>query len=200
MKVRPADIRQAALQLFATNGYRGTSIGDIEKAVGLAPRAGGFYRHFSSKDEILMQAMDAYEEEITLDIVKLAELKHLSPIDELMKMAKLTRDHAARQKHIRLILRQEGRSIPGVRERIHRFNKNDAWNFFLEWTRRQIGKRSIDKEVRLHTFQIFSTLALILYLQDGGEEPMGLDQDYVLDHWIVSSMAYLNRVKKNKAR
>ncbi len=195
MKVRPADIRQAALKLFAKNGYRGTSIGDIEKAVGLAPRAGGFYRHFSSKDEILMQAMDAYEEEITREIIKLGELKDLSPIDELTKMAKLTRDHAARQQHIRLILRQEGRSIPGVRERIHRFNKTDAWNFFLEWTRRQIGKRSIDKEVRLHTLQIFSTLALILYLQDGGEEPMGLDQDYVLDHWITSSMQYLERLK-----
>ncbi len=196
MKVRPADIRQAALKLFATNGYRGTSIGDIEKAVGLAPRAGGFYRHFSSKDEILMQAMDAYEEEITQEIVKLGELKHLSPIEELTKMAVLTRDHAARQQHIRLILRQEGRSIPGVRERIHRFNKTDAWHFFLEWTRRQIGKRSIDNEVRLHTFQIFSTLALILYLQDGGEEPMGLDQDYVLDHWISSSMNYIDGLKK----
>ncbi len=195
MKVRAADIQLAALKLFAENGYRGTSIGDIEKAVGLAPRAGGFYRHFSSKDEILMQAMDAYEEEITHEIVQLGDLKNLSPIDELTQMARLTRDHAARQRHIRIILRQEGRSIPRIRERIHQFNKSDAWNLFLEWTRRQIGKRAIDKEVRLHTFQIFSTLALILYLQDGGEEPMGLDQDFVLDHWITSSMQYLERLR-----
>lgn len=195
MKVRAADIQRAALKLFAANGYRGTSIGDIEKAVGLAPRAGGFYRHFSSKDEILMQAMDAYEEEIGQEIIHLGNLKLPSPIDELTQMAKLTRDHAARQRHIRIILRQEGRSIPRIRERIHRFNQTDAWNFFLEWTRRQIGKRSIDKEVRLHTFQIFSTLALILYLQDGGEEPMGLDQDFVLDHWITSSMQYLERLR-----
>ena len=195
MKVRAADIQQAALKLFAANGYRGTSIGDIEKAVGLAPRAGGFYRHFSSKDEILIKAMDAYEEEITRDIKKLTELKNLSPVDELTKMARLTRDHAARQRHVRLILRQDGRSIPRIRERIHRFNKSDAWHLFLEWTRRQMGRRSIDAEVRLHTFQIFSTLALILYLQDGGEEPMGLDQDYVLDHWITASMQYLERFK-----
>jgi len=45
-------IRQAALRLFVEKGYRGTSIADIEAAAGLAPRTGGFYRHFPGKAEL----------------------------------------------------------------------------------------------------------------------------------------------------
>jgi len=47
-----ARIRRAALELMVEKGYAGTSIADIERAAGLAPRTGGFYRHFASKAEL----------------------------------------------------------------------------------------------------------------------------------------------------
>ena len=49
----------AATELFSERGYAGTSIGKIEERAGLAPRAGGFYRHFRSKDELLEAVLDA---------------------------------------------------------------------------------------------------------------------------------------------
>jgi AcrR family transcriptional regulator len=42
-----------AMRLFAERGFRGTTVGEIEEAAGLAPRAGGFYKHFRSKEEVL---------------------------------------------------------------------------------------------------------------------------------------------------
>ena len=42
VKTTSDEIFEAALRLFAEKGYKGTSIGAIEEAVGLAPRAGGF--------------------------------------------------------------------------------------------------------------------------------------------------------------
>lgn len=45
-------IRNAALTLFLEKGYAKTSIADIEAAAGLAPRTGGFYRHFASKVDL----------------------------------------------------------------------------------------------------------------------------------------------------
>ena len=42
-----------AMRLFAERGYRGTTVGDIEQAAGLSPRAGGLYKHFASKDEVV---------------------------------------------------------------------------------------------------------------------------------------------------
>ena len=49
----PQRLREAALTLFAERGYAATRIADIERAAGLAPRAGAFYRHFSGKRQLL---------------------------------------------------------------------------------------------------------------------------------------------------
>ncbi|MCW2942361.1 MAG: transcriptional regulator, TetR family [Actinomycetia bacterium] len=42
-----------ALRLFAERGYAATSVAEIEAASGLSPGAGGLYRHFRSKEEVL---------------------------------------------------------------------------------------------------------------------------------------------------
>jgi AcrR family transcriptional regulator len=46
-------IVEEAMRLFSEKGYKGASITQIEAAAGLSPGAGGIYRHFSSKEELL---------------------------------------------------------------------------------------------------------------------------------------------------
>ncbi len=46
-----------SLRLFAARGYSATSVAEIEAASGLSPGAGGLYRHFRSKYEVLAAAM-----------------------------------------------------------------------------------------------------------------------------------------------
>jgi len=46
----------AGLELFSEKGFDGTSIKDVEAAVGLTPGSGSFYRHFKSK-EVLLEAV-----------------------------------------------------------------------------------------------------------------------------------------------
>ena len=46
--------------LFGERGYRGTTVGAIEQAAGLAPRRGGLYRHFPSKQEVFKAAVSRY--------------------------------------------------------------------------------------------------------------------------------------------
>jgi AcrR family transcriptional regulator len=46
-----------AMRLFGQNGFRGTSVVQIEKAAGLSPGAGGLYHHFASKDDVLMEGV-----------------------------------------------------------------------------------------------------------------------------------------------
>jgi AcrR family transcriptional regulator len=50
-------ILDAAVELFGRQGYSGTSVGEIEAAAGLAPRAGGLYKHFASKRALLEEAV-----------------------------------------------------------------------------------------------------------------------------------------------
>lgn len=46
-----------SLRLFAERGYAATSVAEIEAAAGLSPGAGGLYRHFRSKEEVLAAAV-----------------------------------------------------------------------------------------------------------------------------------------------
>lgn len=49
-----------ALRLFAERGYSATSVAELEAAAGLSPGAGGLYRHFKSKYEVLAAAVNEH--------------------------------------------------------------------------------------------------------------------------------------------
>ena len=57
-------IVDAAVELFAGQGYARTTVGQIEAAAGLTPRAGGFYKHFPSKDAVLEVALEQQTEAV----------------------------------------------------------------------------------------------------------------------------------------
>lgn len=45
----------AAMTLFAERGFDGASIGEIERAAGMAPRSGAIYQHFKGGEEELLR-------------------------------------------------------------------------------------------------------------------------------------------------
>ena len=47
-----------AMRLFGEQGYRATSVAQIEAAAGLAPGSGGLYHHFRSKEMLLEAGID----------------------------------------------------------------------------------------------------------------------------------------------
>ena len=61
-------IMKAALKLFAEQGYQKTSIARIETEAGLAPRAGAFYRHFDSKQALLLELAKSHIAETPEDL------------------------------------------------------------------------------------------------------------------------------------
>jgi len=64
-----------ALRLFAERGYSATSVAEIEAAAGLSPGAGGLYRHFKSKYEVLAAAVNEHATRTRTQIAEiLAEL------------------------------------------------------------------------------------------------------------------------------
>ncbi len=60
-------IVEAALELFVAQGYQKTSIARIETDAGLAPRAGAFYRHFESKQALLVEVVRSHVSETPED-------------------------------------------------------------------------------------------------------------------------------------
>ena len=51
-------ILDAALRLFARDGVAATTVVEIERAAGLSPGSGSFYRHYKDKDEVLAAVID----------------------------------------------------------------------------------------------------------------------------------------------
>jgi len=61
-------ILDAALALFLERGVVGTTVTDIERAVGLAAGTGSFYRHFPSKEAVVVPAFQRGLARIAEDI------------------------------------------------------------------------------------------------------------------------------------
>lgn len=49
-----------AMTLFGRQGYRATSVAQIEKAAGLTPGSGGLYHHFRSKEQLLEAGVERH--------------------------------------------------------------------------------------------------------------------------------------------
>lgn len=65
----------AAMHLFASQGFDSTSVGDIESAAGLEPRRGGLYKHFASKQSLLDAAVRTSLDEARSAAKKVAKLE-----------------------------------------------------------------------------------------------------------------------------
>jgi len=63
---RTAQIKEAALQVFAEQGYHATSVTDLVKAAGVA--RGTFYLYFESKDALFLELLDDLIDELRAGI------------------------------------------------------------------------------------------------------------------------------------
>lgn len=81
---RAAGIQQAALELFASKGYRSTTMGDIGERVGV--RGPSLYRHVSSKQQVLVEIMAGTMERL-LAAHQVATRRSSGPVEGLQRAA-----------------------------------------------------------------------------------------------------------------
>src|SRR6266700_675555 len=76
-----------AMRLFSAQGYKATTIAQIESAVGLTPGAGGLYHHFDSKESVLAAGIE--RQLARLDALR--DIRRvLTPLDDLKAELTLT--------------------------------------------------------------------------------------------------------------
>jgi AcrR family transcriptional regulator len=125
-------ILAASLELFLERGFDGTTISDIERAVGLAAGTGSFYRHFRSKDDVFVAAIQRSATQYIEQFLR--TLHELEAIDDPVE--RLRRDF-----HIRLdaIQRFEPimRMVTAERERFPELQK--TFTAGLELDQWQVG-------------------------------------------------------------
>ena len=108
-----------AMRLFAAQGFRGTTVGEIEQAAGLAPRAGGLYKHFRSKEEVLEAGIERHVSEIDVIQPALDMLPLGDPRSELMVVGRLGLNELASEMPLMKVVQKEGDRFPGLAAKVN---------------------------------------------------------------------------------
>ncbi|GAA0614718.1 TetR/AcrR family transcriptional regulator [Virgibacillus siamensis] len=78
MTQRHGELLDAAVQLFQQHGFHATSVADITKACGISK--GAFYKHFSSKESMILELLQRYYDDIFTKADRFAEDLQQSPL------------------------------------------------------------------------------------------------------------------------
>lgn len=105
-------IRTAAVELFAAQGYDGTSVAEVIAAAGVAK--GGFYHHFASKQELLYEV---YGDLISRQLAAMDEIlaRGLPPAETLRALITDLIVSTAASSRQALVFWREGSKLPGDR-------------------------------------------------------------------------------------
>jgi AcrR family transcriptional regulator len=177
-------ILQAAIELIAERGYSETTVGDIEHAAGLTRRAGGFYRHFSSKEQVLVQAVRRMAAEVVAEI-RLDEIVSLkSTRAELLVIARALIHHAELNRPLRLILQREGHKLLALRMAARHANARLASVDVLPWIRHAVRRcHPPVRDARDLGLMIFGPILLYIISIDRGDPAFGVGLERFLETW-----------------
>jgi AcrR family transcriptional regulator len=107
-------ILQAALQLFARQGYDGTTTKDLAKSAGVAE--GTLFRHFANKKAILIEVATAGWIDILTDLLtELSEMGSYKAVSQVMKRRML---HMRKNSDLMRVCFVEAQYHPELRESI----------------------------------------------------------------------------------
>jgi AcrR family transcriptional regulator len=104
------------MRLFADKGYRATTVGEIEEAAGLSPRAGGLYKHFASKRDLFEAGIERHgaDSERARRVVEMLPLQDLR--SDLTLAARWILAELAEERDMMLILQRDGRDFPEIQK------------------------------------------------------------------------------------
>ena len=176
-------LSEIALDLFARKGFRETSIGDIEDAAGLKRRAGGFYRHFKSKNAVLFEGLEAMAAEMVAEVRLEDVLQRPDVRAELIFIATSLLDHAAQFRVLRLLLLREAHKVPELEDVMQSANLKLARQDIVPWTEHALKRAGKDEDATSFLLLVFGPVLTYLISLDRDRPAFGLDQDVMLESW-----------------
>lgn len=195
-----ARIIAAAIELFAERGYSGTSIGEIESAAGLAPRSGGLYKHFASKDELLEAALSERIAEIDAFNARL-ELEPLGDLRaELTLIASWGRAELDRERDLIRIVMRDGGRVPELAERFHATVVRRGIELATTTLERYAAERGVQAPDPAALGEVICASLVGFSLQQimFGERFAGVDAERFAAAWVDSCVAIIDSLERSQ--
>ncbi len=182
-----------SLRLFGEQGYAGTSIAQIEQAAGLSPGSGALYRHFKSKDELLVQALQArvldrgqWAQFLAPDFSVLAMLDLVAPdsdiVDRLMVLCRIGLQRLDHDRDVTRILLRDNTAPQDVLEVVRRDEHLVVLSVLTRGLAELAGPDRGNEDWDALAVVLQAALAHYWLVRDvfGGEHPSTIDPDRYL--------------------
>jgi AcrR family transcriptional regulator len=179
-------IVEEAMRLFGEKGYKGASITQIEAAAGLSPGAGGLYRHFSSKEELLAAGVRRHLERLdALRDVRRVFSNVGDLQDQLSITARYFLDELDSQTELFRILVSERRQRPQLLNEAVDELIASTYQSFADWLCQVVGNSlGKDRAMTIATLALGSLLSSRLLRNVVGVETLSIDDDAVIPTWV----------------
>lgn len=187
-------IVDAAVELFARQGYARTTVGQIEAAAGLTPRAGGFYKHFPSKDAVLEVALEQQSEAVDTVVAGLRETPLGDSPAELRLLGRVTMNELDSERDLLRIVMKDGEQFPDLRREFFERFPRRGYGIAQQWLRRTLAERDrvVADPESLAAVLMGGLVHFFLIETVFGEPPPGTDRERFLDAWVESTLALLS--------
>jgi AcrR family transcriptional regulator len=190
----------AGLRLFADRGFRGTTVGHIEKAAGLTPRSGALYKHFGSKEAVLEAAVDRGVRDLeaihsAIELMPLGDLRA-----ELTLLARWGLHVLAEQRDLRRIVIAEGDRFLGLKRRFQERIVDRAYAEAVTFIERKVESGQlgdVDREA-LASLMLGALLGYTLEQDVFERLPGGVTQERFIKVFVDSCMAFANGTEEER--
>lgn len=181
----------AGLRLFAKQGFRATTVGEIEAAAGLQPRRGALYRHFPSKEALLEAAVRRHLESVHGGRDWILRSPIGDPHTEALMLGRFVLDELVAERDIVDVFEQEGDRVAELRDLFRAQISDTSYKAMAEILRRWIGPESRTRSDldALAVLLLGSLINVHRSTWTFGGPPLGLDDDRVLSAWADQCMA-----------
>jgi AcrR family transcriptional regulator len=190
-------ILDAAMRLFAERGYEGTTVGEIERAAGLAPRSGALYQHFENKQDVLERAIERHLGAIddlgsALEMLPLGDLRA-----ELTLMARWNLASLDRRAALTQFTYREGDRLPAnLRDKLYDRLVERPYSQVVSWLRGRVEDPD-GAEPDLHALALIMIEPMSSYrsLQQLFDRvPGAVDDERFIDTWVDVCVTYARRI------
>lgn len=177
-------ILEAAKRLFAEKGYERTNIAEIQAAAGLSPGSGALYKHFDSKEELLIAIVDRYIAIAQTAQSQLADLD-CPPREGLAWIARETLQIMAERRGELRIFWRDLEQFPRLQLRVRERIMQASYRGIAAW---------LDRQCRLGNLEVKNSRATAAVLMGGlamfrafealwGEQAIDVTDEEFLSAW-----------------
>jgi AcrR family transcriptional regulator len=173
-------ILDTASALFAERGYVTTSVADIEAAVGLTPGSGGLYRHFVSKEALLLAVVNGYKERLSLVRATLTLGATETPERELQQIVTSLAVFLSGEGAV-IRVGAEFSQLPDAPRKVIGAAWDEAHGIFSDLFERH--GFSAHEAMALGVAALGSLAHFFEYLRNFGKQPLNIEMDCYLEIW-----------------